>query len=352
MEHQKSGFTLIELLISVVILVIVVAGMMDAFSVQARMHQIVSDVSESHQKLSLFVDLIEKDIRNASYMMSEAAAVCGVDNTNAPDILYVSDAYALSAIDEIAALETEGKNPYIASKGAGGPGMGVTVVSMTATTIQLNDGAILDTAASYDNTGDGVNDTDFQYIDLGKTKIAGGVIMFDTKDPSKGVACGTIQGITGSTLTIDWKATIAPAAFPSDMMVIPAHVYEVGKFVAGTNATQLRRDGLIVASDIEDLQVSYLFDIDDDGLADAGEIRGDYGVASYDPSDGSLAGTLRDVKVELSVVTPFEGGDVINLKGRPQDIANHDVSSTKPPADGFRRRLISMVVRPRNIGVE
>ena len=60
--------------------------------VNERAYHTVENTSESQQNLRVFGELVEDDLRHAGMMVPRDAAVCGGDSTNAPDILYVSDA--------------------------------------------------------------------------------------------------------------------------------------------------------------------------------------------------------------------------------------------------------------------
>src|SRR5437867_13120444 len=97
---HKDGFTLIEMLTVVAIFGLVAIYVGRVLTVNERAYHTVENTSESQQNLRVFGELVEDDIRHAGMMVSRDAAVCGVDNTDAPDVLYVSDAAAIDPQDD------------------------------------------------------------------------------------------------------------------------------------------------------------------------------------------------------------------------------------------------------------
>ena len=82
---------MVEMMVAVGILGVVVAGVMETLVVQNRAYSVVDETTEAQQNLRAISYLIERDLRSTGFMVDEAAAVCGIDNTNAPDTLYVTD---------------------------------------------------------------------------------------------------------------------------------------------------------------------------------------------------------------------------------------------------------------------
>jgi hypothetical protein len=111
---------------------------------------------------------------------------------------------------------------------------------------------------------------------------------------------------------------------------------------------RLVRDGLILAGDVEDLQLAYFFDqapengvVDSDGLEYPGDPDGNV----YDPADNWDNSKLREIR--MSFVVRSSRPDP-NLPGAiPQALENHAPAAV---ADGFRRRVFRATVRPRNVG--
>ncbi|MBW2712602.1 MAG: prepilin-type N-terminal cleavage/methylation domain-containing protein, partial [Deltaproteobacteria bacterium] len=333
MSRRSSGFTLIEILTAIVIVGIVMVAAMQSFTFQAKTHEVITGIADSQKSLTMLARLVERDLRNAGYMVSESAAVCGVDNINGPDMLFISDSVAISNVGDLTNLIPIGENSYVSAKAPGNAGLGSLLLNasvkntLATSTLTLIDNT-LDTDPAYDNTGDDAPDSDYQFSVLNaQVTIAGGVILRDTTDTSKGVACGVIEDIRGSQIDVRWVSPNLTWVNDADILVIPAHVYEIIPEVAGVTPPQLTRNGLLVAEDVEDMQISYFLDLDDDGLTDPGEMRGTEAGAGYLATDGNDGQFLRDVTVSLLVRSAFEPRVNVEqtrrLNGTPQDLENH-----------------------------
>lgn len=359
-ENTQKGFTILELLIGLAMTGVIMVALANAYTFQAKTHEVVTGISEAQQSVTMIANLLEHDLRNAGYMVADSAAVCGVDNTTGPDVLFVSDSGAISDITTIAALESGQSNSYIASAAAGGDGLGA---QLTGGAVPVKDGTssitladmTLDTDATYING-------DFWFDNIAGNNVGAGVIVRDTNSSDHAVACGVITGIAGNTITVNWLSDSIGWASVLDVIAVPANVYQISPAIAGVQPSQLLRNGLVVANDVEDLQVEYFFDLDDNGIVSidgAGalqldERRGSSDTAVYSSADTDMNQFLRNVTVTVVVTTPMDDGAAQSL-GRPQDVANHDIIAggwVAANADGLRRRVVSMTVYPRNIGNE
>ncbi len=355
LRDRRSGFTLLELMVVTIIVSIVMLSVTQSFIFQAKIHEVVTGISESQQSIAMVMQLIERDLRNAGYMVSDNVAICGVDATNGPDTLFISDSDAISLVSDLGALQP-GSNTYISSAGPEGDGLGIRLTNASAftttgsTTLKLAS-ASLDTVASYENeTSSGTVQSDFQYAEYGSVTIQGGVIIRDVNDSSEGVACGVITNVVSSTeFQVSWMSPAITFSTPGDVIVVPAHVYRAD----ASNPPRLLRNGLALASDVEDFQVSYFFDLDDDGLVDSTESRGSAGETIYTANEAAIAASfdrLRGVTVSVAVRTAFETAEDSFSLGRPQDVENHIIAS--PAEDGYRRRILTSTIYPRNVGTE
>ncbi len=360
-ENAQSGFTMIELLVGLVITGFITVALANAYTFQAKTHEVVTGISEAQQSVTLLANLMERDLRNAGYMVADSAAVCGVDNINGPDMLFVSDSSAISDITAIAALETGQSNSFIAKSAGGADGLGAELTAGTkpvqgATSSITLDDVTLDDDPTYTNG-------DFWFEnDIGGAPAGAGVIIRDTNSSDHDVACGIITAIAGNTLTINWVSDPIGWTNVTDVIAVPANVYQIRPAQAGVRPAQLLRNGLVAANDVEDLQVEYFFDLDDNGMVsidnagalDVDERRGSSDTLPYSSADIDINQFLRNVTVSVVVTTPMDEPSGL-LLGRPQDIANHDILAAgwlPANADGLRRRVISMTVYPRNVGNE
>lgn len=325
--RRTAGFTLVELLIVVGILGLVVAGLLGTFTTQQRTYAIVDQTVEAQQIVRIVADLIERDLHLAGYLVPEAAAVCGWDRTNGPDTLFVSNTDVLRTVDQLPVDEAAG------NLGAPVSGVGPGWVHGAAITLSRN---WLDVAA------DG---PDFA--------ANAGVIVLDRNDPDARVACGVVTALAGNTLSVDWNGTqIGPVGANPDVVAIPAHVYQVN--APGGATPQLQRDGMALAQDIEDLQVAYFFDDDDDRNLGPDEMYGDgvdaaggVDTATYDPSLAN-GQNLREVRFNLVAVSRDPDPRQEYVQGLPQAFENRALGAAVP--DRFHRRTHTATVRVRNVG--
>ncbi len=314
-SHRRGGFTLIELMIASLMMGILTVYMLQSFSVNQRNYVMLDQTVETQQNLRAIGDLIGRDIRHAGFMVPAGAGVCGVDLQNAPDLLYISDADA---------LDPTGKMDADMGAGFGGNNVASGVLNLDPVLEEPDQ-------PFYDTDADGVMDSDFQ--------IGGGVIVVDKLNPARGAACGRVTNVSPGTNQITIALTtgpLGPTGAATDLVAVPAHEYQL-------NAQQmLLRDGLILAQGVEDLQVAYFFDDNNDNLVDPGDYRGvlgnNYLASALDGSD------LREMRVNIVVRTRAQ--DVNFTQGQFQTTENRAAVAGN---DGFRRRVYTSTALLRNI---
>ena len=168
-NHQ--GFTITELMVSIALMAVVIVWLMGFFVVQNRSYVVTDEVAEAQQNSRTILDLIEREIRAAGMLVPENGAACGVDNTNAPDILYVGDA---DAIDPT--------NQNVATLGA------KVIAGLGTNTLTVNS-IVLDGSPYYITTTPGVPSSDFRCdtgVCNGPNAVAGGVILIDAAESGSG----------------------------------------------------------------------------------------------------------------------------------------------------------------------
>jgi hypothetical protein len=359
-----------EMVVTLAVLGMVTFFLTDLLVRQSRTYTVVDDVSEAQQSLRAVTGLLERELRSTGFLVPDGAAVCAWDMPAAagadvtPDVLYVTDA---DAIDPTGVTSLDAQAAQITA-GFTGTGEDALVLSTL----------VVDSNPFYDLDGDGVADSDFLHSVAPQRN--GGVIVIDADDPTRGAACGVITDIDPgtNTVTVDFEVRNAPnapggagaapggtplGAGAAGLVAVPAHVYWVNP--NGPNGEpQLIRDGMVLANDIEDLQVAFFYDVNDNGLVDgldpafpplpahsATEYPGsaanggtDYQSRAWDNSE------LREVRVTVVARTRQQDPDVLANPALANNVTqpaeNRPVGAV---ADGFRRRAITLTVKPRNV---
>lgn len=343
---RRAGFTLVELMVSMGILLVITVYLTEMLINQSEAYAVVDQVTEAQQNVRTVSSLVERDIRATGLLAPEGASVCGLDRAQGSDILFVTDA---SAVDDPAgALNFRSASVVPGTYDGSGD------------SVALQLGSVVLDQATYDTDGDGNADSDFLATGGPGPSRNGGVIVVDRNNPGRGASCGIVQDVaTGANqITVDFdlandgvgsplQAHDPLNMAPQNLRAIPAHVYRV------QNDT-LQRDGLVLADDVEDLQVSYFFDdANPNGQVDGtAETPGAGGAPPYFPPAEDHT-TLREVQVWLVARTRAEDlkavqGPAGAEQGEFQTTANRQDPGN--PADGFRRRVHTVSVRPRNVG--
>ena len=320
---RNSGFTIIELMIASAIMAIVMIFTMETFTVNNRAYVKIDSVVDTQQGLRAIASLLERDLRHAGMMVPEAAAICGIDNTTAPDLLYISDHTAINPADAIGAFDgarVQGGVDEISNGGS---------PALTLDTLVLEP----DTPdPSYDTDGNGVNDSDFH--------VDGGVIIIDLMNLGRGSVCGVVTNVNLATpsITVNIKTLSMPLSGGAAvaLIAVPALEYRI-------DSNKLFRNNLRLADGVEDLQVIYFLDSNGNYDVDANELWGitgnDYLASTSDASE------LRAVR--FNVVARTRSEDERFTDGFFQATENRDAGTT---SDGYRRRVHTAIVRTRNVG--
>ena len=315
-RSNERGFTLIELMIATAIMGIVTSQVFMVMSAQKRVYisnERVLDVQEDSRTV---VDLISFDARMAGFMVPEVSAVSSFDG-GAPnaDSLCISDSSYFdfpSGTDISDGLDTQ-SNHFFAS------------------TVALV-GAASATLATRDSVGDnGINDFGC---------IGRGIILSD------GVRshCARITGIVGNTLSFAPNVPNAALYTIANIRAVPAVIYELNE-----PALTLTRNGLTLATGVEDLQVEYWVDNDpqNGGIDGASEFPVD---DLNNPPGAATMDTTSIRRIRVSVITrtdQTEGAYKQQIAtGRRPSGANRVPA---PQADSFRRRRFTTSVLPRNL---
>ena len=293
---QRSGFTLVELLIALVVSAMVVAQAFVIFGTQhatAIGHERAVEVQEDAR---LVANAVLADVRMAGFMVPRVAALASVDGgANAADRLCASDPDVLDDARVAAAPDRFDRARVLAAVGAG------------ANSVQL-------LGSTLDVDGDGVDDF----------AVGAGLVLADGASSH----CARIEQIAGDTLQFT-PPTPAGFSATSAGRAAPAAIYEL-------DAGGLSRNGLRLATQVEDLQVEFGVDADGDGQLGAGE----FPIHDLNGSDPA-----RVRMVQITVITRADAEDPkLTSSGRPA-AANRSAGAP----DDFRRRRVTASVLPRNL---
>lgn len=329
MKRQTFGFTLVEMLVAVGILGVVVAGVMESFVVQNNAYTVVDQTTETQQNIRAIAHLMERDLRMTGFMVPEGGVICGVDATNASDTLYVTDSDA---------IDPDGQgNANLGARITGGYNGNATTLSVLVSDVTL------DGRPYYDTNGDGVPDSDF--------RVGAAAIVMDRANPQRGTACGTVTNVGANRVTVDFETALGVAG--TDAILIPAHRYAVRDPLNGVDDdangivddSTLTRNGTPLVMDVDDLQLAFAIDANEDGtLNDATEYFGNGSANDYDARNTDHR-ELREVRINIVMRSRMDdpGWDEGFQQARENRAA---VGGT----DGFRRRVLTSTVKPRNLG--
>lgn len=316
--RARAGFTIVEFMVAVGLLGVLMLGVSSSVTSQHRTYVVVDQVAEAKQNVRVVAELVERELRNAGYMVPNTAAACGLDATADTDRLYVSD---YSAIVGLSAVPAESLTKPLGALIQGGGGVGSGPQTLTLDTTDI------------DGVGGG---NDFQ--------VNGGVIIADRNGAMTGAACGVVTALGPAAnqvrVTMD-NATggLAPGA---ELVAVPAIVYQV---VNG----QLQRNAVPLVDQVDDFQVAWFFDQNGDFLVDPGDWLADGEGANddYEPEneDGTL---LREVRINV-VIRTRDADPNPNWQGGIGQITENRTAASAPGNDGVRRRVHTSTVRLRNV---
>jgi len=296
---RNRGFTITELMIAVVLMGIVTSQVLLAFTNQHDSYAEQERVVEVQQETRLLMDLILADLRMAGFMVPKKNAIASVDGGPAgSDVICMSDP---SIVDE-ARLDSA-TSRYEGASLIGALAGGSSTVSLVPSTVDIDDDGTVDFA---DGRGILISDGTNVHCAL-VTNVAGGSVTFDNATP---------MGITFPT---------------SGTRAVPALVYQLA-------GTQLTRNGTVVATQVEDVQVQFGVDADRSGEVDLLDPV-EFPIDDLAGSDLSL---IRLARVSITSRTLQPDPD---FQGQFTAVANRipDVP------DNFRRRRVTTDSLLRNL---
>ena len=323
--RNEGGFTLIELLIATAVLGIVTSQVFMVLNTQKRVYisnERVLDVQEDSRTV---LDLLTFDTRMAGFMVPKITAISSVDGgANAADSFCISD---VSYFDF--------------------PTGGAVSQSLDNASDNFDTSAVTTIAGTTVNAAtldiDGVNGAN----DFGGA--GRGIILSD----GARTHCARITAIAGNQITFT-PALPGAGWVALNSRVVPAVIYEHNDVNALPPAMplSLTRNGLTLATGVEDLQIEYWVDNSPIGLLNG--VVDDATEFPVDDLNNQPGGATMDTsairRIRISVITrtdQTEGGvsQEFNTQRRPAN-ANRNQAAT---ADQFKRRRFRTSVLPRNL---
>jgi Tfp pilus assembly protein PilW len=295
---STAGFTTIELMVALGIMAVVTVQVLAVMTSQQQTYYSQKRVIEVQQDARLISDMMVRDVRMAGFMVPTLAGISSRDGlTTGSDTLCTSDAATLD--------DTQVANANARFDGA-------------PLTSDLNGGLGTVAIASADMDIDGDTANDFA--------PGSGIIISDGADNH----CARVLTVNATDITFTPSTPGGFVANTPAARALPAVIYEH----TGSNLT---RNNELISPQVEDFQVEFHVDADDNGVISGGETTWIHGLT---------ANTDRVREVRLSVLTRTAQADpLMNGNGR-QGVANRNGAGAR---DQFRRRLVTVRVAPRNM---
>ncbi len=333
--RSSAGFSLVELMISVAVFGLVTAQLLVVFSNQKRVFSSNERALDLQEQARLTLDLISFDTRMGGFMVPRWSAVSSVDGgDDDADRFCVSDA---------SYFDFSGAPSPLDSKTLPFDGAQVNVIAsdhVQVASLDIDGSApavdfLAPTAAGAGNGGGIIVSSPTETFCARITRIAGNDVFFEDHQIDDDVQHG--------------DATAYISGLSPQLRAVPAQVYEVDQ-----NTLELRRNGLLLASSIEDLQVEYWLDNAGvpNGVQDADSEFPVNTLNNPDPPGGAIPADMSMVRrVRLSVLarTDREDGNE-SARGRTEGGKPALANRLAPAAtDQFRRRSFTASILPRNL---
>ena len=316
-RKNQLGFTLIELMIATAVLGVVTSQVFMVLSTQKRVYVSNERVLDVQAESRTVLDLVTFDARLTGFMVPRISAVSSVaGGANNADSLCLRDSSYFdfpSGTDLSDGLDTQSQH-------------------FDASTASFNNNSQVTVGTLDIDRDNGAND----FGAPGR-----GIIVSD------GVRshCARITAINGNVITFTPIAASTNLYVGANIRAVPAVIYELQ---AGNTLT---RNGLTLATGLEDLQVEYWVDNSPVNSVENGVIDNadEFPVDDLNNQPGGLTmdtGAIRRIRISVITVT-----DQIESGAMQKDARRRPASANRAagPPDSFRRRRFSTSVLPRNL---
>jgi len=343
--NRESGFTLLELLVTMAIFGIVLGGILKVYDTNNYTYKVQEEVVAMHQNVRVAKMFLERDVRMAGCGMGAMFGFGGVTT------------YALENDNNSGATGSDSLTVRYIDYEAGACGTDSTGLAAPCSdlpTLTL-DGSMPE-ASTVANLKEELGDAPFSSwlgdCYCGGTTYTQPVPLFMALITNPDGTKSDLVIITGAQNTggLDNLSNGPNAVFQG--VIYPNQIvngYEDGSKISFFNANQytavvydlvngvLRRNGDPIAEDIDDFQIAFGLDTDNDGVVDTW-------VNNIDLDDDTKL-EVRLVRINVLGHTASEHRGYKNM--RPV-IEDHAAAVSN---DGFRRKLLQVTVQVRNLGL-
>jgi prepilin-type N-terminal cleavage/methylation domain-containing protein len=297
-NRNRGGFSLIELVVTLAILGLVASSVLELFSNQLKTQVSQKRTSEAQEDVRLVLDIMLFDVRAAGFMFPAQVGIASVDGgTNAADMVCSSDSTFMP--DSVLTDATSRFDPADLTADVAG---GSSSVSLLAT--------------DFDIDGNGTGD----FV------VGSGVIIAGNANSH----CARITAVGATSISFTPATPGGFSVLAADAVAAPAIVYEL-------TGDQLKRNNLLIATRVEDVQIEFAVDANDNGQIDGGEFP-------IHDLNGTNPALVRGA--EVSVITVTAQDDQLGVVSGRQALANRVAASAN---DSLRRRMMSATTAPRNM---
>lgn len=323
--HDRRGFTLIELLIAMFLSMLVISAGYSVFYGSSRAATMQTQDSRMQDNARTAMDALARgfrmvglNVKNGNYPPGESInGVVGqkflpVDHNNAPDSVTILGG----------SMGTGWKTTLAASAVQGADTIAVADAS------QIDPGDIIAIGLEHTAKVASVNKLS-KSVQLETTNLPAALLNMDFQGPAAGMTAAEITLVRGMTFAVD----------ESD--IIPVLTVSTG------GPPQPLAEG------IEDMQIEYGVDADDDRLIRDGEWV-------HDPESASIGGITADYRkkvrlVRITIVARTDQEDP-SLRGTERWVPTDKISKIgnrdpRKVTDGYRRFILTRVVKCRNLDI-
>lgn len=336
-RQKESGFTLIELLVTIAVFGIILTGILKVFNLHYRSYAVQEEIAAMQQNIRVAKMFLERDVRMAACSMANLSQE---DGRVYP--LIFENAQGATGSDKLTIMYVDyGAAPCGDSGDPNTPPCDHLPQLMLTNSMPQNSAeAVVNedlTQAPYSAWDDdcfcgGTTYTQptpgFKVIITSPNGSQSDVVYLTGVQPfSNKLQNAPYSGFTNKVLNT-YPAGSTIIFFNEDALTEVA--YDV---VDGV----LRRNTQPVAENIEDLQFAFGLDTDDDGTVDSW-------INNADLTD-SQKDQVRSVRISVLGRTAKEDG---SFSGSRPAVEDHAASET---SDGYRRKLLQVTVKVRNLGL-